>query len=238
MRIEPFTVGNYVHVIKRGARGMNIVNNDDDRWRFLLMLEHFNDKKISSNWFRELMDEKKANTLERASIWPLKKPIVEVIAFTLLDNHFHLLLREIKEGGVTAFMTSIGLGMSKCFNEKYGGKGSIFQGAYKSRTIQDDRQLRYVSAYIQVKNSFEIYSGGFTKAAKEFDRAYEWAVHNPYTSLGHYMGTIDSPIIQKEKNILKEIFTPAQYKNFSRDFIIGRSGKMIDDIDIPSVEFE
>lgn len=238
MRVEPFTVGNYVHIIKRGARGMNIVNNDDDRWRFLLMLRHFNDEHISDNWFRELMDENRANTLLRASSWPKQKPVVDILAFTLLNNHFHLLLHEFKEGGVTAFMKSVCQGMSKCFNEKYGGKGSIFQGAYKSRTISDDRYLCYAGAYIQVKNTFEMYPGGLAKASTEFDMAYEWAAENPYTSLGHYAGVVDSPSIQNKKNILKESFTPLQYKKFARDFISGRADKILSGQDIEAVEFE
>lgn len=73
MRKEPYTVGSYVHVIKRGARGTPLVRNDSDRWRFLLMLRHLNDDRRAENWFRDLMDEKIADTLNRPKVWPPEK---------------------------------------------------------------------------------------------------------------------------------------------------------------------
>lgn len=56
MRKEEFTVGSYVHVVKRGTRGLPIVRDDIDRFRFLLMLTHFNDEFASLNWYRDLKD--------------------------------------------------------------------------------------------------------------------------------------------------------------------------------------
>ena len=224
MRKEPFTVGSYVHVIKRGVRGTNIVRDEIDRWRFILMPRHFNDDYISENWFRDLMDEKIAHTLNRPAIWPKQKKIVNILCYTLLDNHFHLLLQEIQEGGISKFMQKLGAGMTNCFNQKYKERGSLFQGAYKSRTVEDDVYLRYLSVYIQVKNSFELYHGGIKKASDYFEKAYDWAVNYPYCSLGGYAGLRESPLI--DKGILGEMFTPAEYKDFSKDFITGYSAKI------------
>lgn len=226
MRKEPYTVGSYVHVIKRGARGTPMVRNDSDRWRFLLMLRHLNDDRRAENWFRDLMDEKIADTLNRPKVWPPEKKKVRILCFCLLDNHFHLLLKEIKEGGVSTFMQKLGTSMANHFNEKYKEKGSLFQGAYRLRTIKSDTYLRAVSAYIQVKNSFELYPGGIAVALKNFNTAYAWASKYPYCSLGSYAGTLNSPII--EKDILGEIFSPAEYKSFAKDFISGRSDSNID----------
>lgn len=226
MRKEPFTVGSYVHVIKRGSRGANIVIDDADRWRFILMLRHFNDEYVSENWFRELMDEKIANTLNRPSVWTKQKKIVNILCYTLLDNHFHLLLQEIEEGGIAKFMQKLGIGMTNSFNQKYKERGSLFQGAYRSRTVEDDVYLRYVSAYIQVKNSFELYQGGIKEASVNFDKAYNWVANHPYCSLGYYAGTRKSPLI--DTSLLNEIFTPSEYKSFSRDFIDGYMSKTED----------
>lgn len=219
MRKEPFTVGSYAHVIKRGARGANIVRDEIDRWRFILMLRHFNDNYISENWFRDLMDENIANTLKRPTAWPKQKKIVNILCHTLLDNHFHLLLQEIQEGGISKFMQKLGMGMTRGFNQKYKEQGSIFQGAYKSKTVEDDAYLRYVSVYIQVKNSFELYPDGIKEACANFDKAYDWVANYPYCSLGNYAGLRESLLV--DKDILGEIFTSAEYKVFSRDFITG-----------------
>lgn len=232
MRREPYDVGSFVHVIKRGGRGLPIVRDDDDRWRFLLMLNHFNDKNISENWFRDLVDEKIAHTLKRASVWPKQKKIVKVLGFCLLDNHFHLLLKEIVEGGISKFMHKIGIGMVKASNEKYKEMGSLFQGAYRSKTIDEDSYLRYVSVYIQVKNAFDMYPNGYKKAVANFESAYDWATKYPYCSLGDYAGERESPII--DKDLLGELFTRKEYKSFARDCMLGREG--LDGI--TEVEFE
>lgn len=225
MRKEPYTVGSYVHVIKRGVRGTPIVLDDMDRWRFVLMLRHFNDEHKSENWFRDLMDEKVANNLNRPNFWPPQRKIVNILCYCLLDNHFHLLLKEIKDGGISTFMHKLGGGMANYYNEKYQEKGSLFQGSYRSKTIGSDYYLRYVSIYIQVKNAFEMYPGGFEKARREFDKAYEWAIKNPFCSLGEYVGSRESPLI--DKDLLGEIFSkPSDYKNFARDFVEGRKIKL------------
>lgn len=224
MRKEPFTVNSIVHVIKRGSRGTSIVRDDTDRWRFVLMLRHFNDEYVSENWFRDLMDEKMADTLNRPSVWLKQKKLVNILCYNLLDNHFHLLLQEIQDGGIAKFMQKIGIGMTNSFNQKYKEKGSLFQGAYRSRTVEDDVYFRYVSAYIQIKNSFELYQGGIKEAFADFDRAYNWVATYPYCSLGNYAGIRESPLI--DKVMLSEMFTPSEYKTFSRDFIDGYLSKM------------
>ncbi len=222
MRKEPFTVGSFVHVMKRGARGLPIIQDDGDRWRFLLMLNHFNDHFHSESWFRDLMDERIANTLKRASAWPKKNPLVAIEAFTLMPNHFHLILKETEEGGVTRFMHKVGTGMVNHANAKYKEKGSLFQGPYRSRTISEDSHFRYVAAYVMVKNTFELFPDGFEKTRTSFDTAWEWATHYPFSSLGHYAGVVDSPILAKP--FLKELFPNSdELKSFARDFLLGRS---------------
>lgn len=220
MRVQPYGVGSFVHIVKRGTRGLSIVRDNEDRQRFLLMLAHFNDKFAPENWFRDLVDNKLFNSFERPPTWPNQDKIVKVICFCLLDNHFHLLLEEIEEGGVAKFMQRFGTAMSKHFNEKYKEKGSMFQGSYRSKTISNDNYLRYVSAYIQVKNAFDIFPGGYASAVKNFDKAYAWAVTSPFSSVGDYAGKHARPIVDKE--FLSQTFTPSEYKKFSKDFVEGR----------------
>jgi len=221
MRREPFTVGSYVHVIKRGTRGLPIVKDENDRRRFLLMLRHFNDQFCPDNWFKDLTEANLIHSFNRPDTWPRQEKLVEIICFCLVENHFHLLLREILTGGVTKFMRRLGIGMSNHYNEKYRERGSLFQGAYKLRTIDEDDYLKYVSAYIQVKNCFELFLSGYQKASKNFDQAYSWARQYPYCSLGEFVGDCERVIIDPE--LLTEIFSPAEYRDFCRDLIIGRS---------------
>jgi len=236
MRREPFTIGSYVHVVKRGARGLSIFKNENDFWRGLLMLCHFNDEFHSDNWFRDLMDEKIANTLERSKNWPRKTPLVSILAFTFLDNHFHLLLKEIKNGGIATFMNKIGKGMTQSFNLKYpNNRGSIFQGPYQSRTISTDSYFKCVAMYIMIKNGFEMHPRGYDYAVDNFEKAYDWAKMYPFSSLMDYSGNQDFRQII-DKDLLGEIFpTELSLKSFASDYIHGRG---VDDNLITETSFE
>lgn len=195
MRVEPHGIGSVLHVIKRGARGMDIVRNKSDRQRFELLLFYMNDSFSDQNWSENL---KFCRPFERPDHWPEREPLVRILAWTLLDNHFHLLLEEIREGGTAKFMQRLCGSMSAAFNAKYSERGSLFQGSYKSRTIKGDPYLRYLSFYIQVKNVFDMYPGGVVKAVNNFEKAWEWALQYQYSSLQAYITNTESPIIEKE----------------------------------------
>jgi len=207
-------------VVKRGARGLPIVEDDFDQYRFLRLLYHMNDEYLNENW--DVL--KSAQGLNRPSVWPERQTITNVVAFTLMPNHMHLLLQETQTGGVSTYMRKVGQSMSNHHNEKYKQSGSLFQGSYKSKTIKSDMHLRYVSAYIMVKNVFELYPhGGIGGARHNFERAWEFAQRYEFSSLRHYTGD-RIPVI--DRNILEEIYEKADdYKEFARDVIIGGKWK-------------
>jgi hypothetical protein len=73
--------------------------------------------------------------------------------------------------------------MSVAFNQKYDETGSLFQGAYKSRTVDDDAYLRYVFSYITAKNVLELFPGGLAAAVGDFDSAWQWALSYKFSSM-------------------------------------------------------
>lgn len=226
MRKEPYSIGSYVHVIKRGTRGLPIVKDEGDRQRFVLMLRHLNDQFYPNNWFEDLREANLMRSFTRPTHWPPQNRLVEIICFCLVDNHFHLLLKEIIESGISAFMKRLGIAMTKYFNEKYKEKGSLFQSSFRSRTVDEDEYFQYVSAYIQVKNSLDLLPGGLKSATKNFNQAFKWAENYSYGSLGEFMGVRKRMITNPE--LLAEIFTPKEYKEFCRDFIGGKFGDQFD----------
>lgn len=216
-RVELFGVDSFVHVVKRGARGMPITGDKEDRFRFLKLLYYMNDEYLDMNWYR--IDRR--DLFFRPESWPKRKPLVAILAYTLMPNHLHLLLKEIREGGVTGFMQKLGQSMTNHHNEKYDEKGSIFQGAYRGRTIDSDEYLRYVAAYIMVKNVFELYpKGGLRGATEGFEDAWKWGTSYRFSSLGDYAGTNQLPIL--ERGMIADVFSSVrEFKNFARDVIDG-----------------
>ncbi len=216
---EKITIDSFIHVYNRGNRKQEIVRENKDKWHFLEILYYLNDEFVSANPFREIEDPLMTVINRpfsgRPDFWPERKPLVKILCFSLMNNHYHLFLKEIREGGTSLFMKRFGTSMAKYFNIKYREQGRLFQGPYKTKVVTEEMYFKYLSVYIQVKNVFEMYPGGYEKAISEFDKAYEWAIKYPYCSLADYAGLRNSPII--DKDILGELFESSEeYKEFAR----------------------
>lgn len=179
--MEPHTVGSIMHVVKRGTQGMCIVPDVPDKKRFVRSLFYLNDTYQSTQWIR---DTSRISPPQRPDMWPEQEPLVDLLAWTLLPNHFHLLVREVREAGIAQFMQRLCGSMTMQYNERYDGQGSIFQGSYRGRLVDSDEYFRWVVMYILVKNTLELYPGGLSKAIEKFDVAWEWGKKYPYSSLG------------------------------------------------------
>ncbi len=185
------------------------------------MLFLLNDQHFDRYW----RDNKLDGLFSRPEHLLPRQPIVEVVAYTLMPNHFHLILHEIQEGGTTLFMKRLGQSMTNHANEKYAEKGSLFQGPYRSKTISEDEYLRYVSAYVMVKNTFELYpDGGLQAGMESFDKVWDWAVEYKFSSLGDYSEVrSNSPILNP--GLLGELFTADSFKMYARDVILAGKWK-------------
>lgn len=199
---------------------MLIANDELDRRRFVRLLYYLNDEYRSDFWEE---DVRLMQAFERPAHWPKRDPLVSVVAWTLMPNHFHLVLEEIQEGGVSRFMQSLCGSMTRHFNEKYDEQGSIFQGAYQSRTIEGEAYSRWIIPYVLAKNVFEMYPGGYQKAIAEFDRAWRWATEEyEFSSLMDHSSNRDLPIVSKQS--VNNLLGSHSLKNLSRDMVLGRKG--------------
>lgn len=220
MRKEPFFIGDFVHVFNRGNRKQEIVRNEKDKLYFFQTLYYFNDSHSIPNIFQKLNDEFRSdlNKFKWPSEFPKRDCLVKIHAVILKENHFHLILEEIKENGVSMFMKKIGIGMTCRFNKRYEETGKLFQGGYKARRVDKDNYLQYLNVYIHVKNVFEKYKGGIKSAMKNFDDAYGFAKRYPYSSLGLYEKT-ESPLFMKiiSTDWLSKEFKDNEFKEFAKN---------------------
>jgi hypothetical protein len=120
----------------------------------------------------------------------------------------HLLIEEIRDGGISKFMQRLCGSMSAHFNAKYHERGTIFQGSYRSRTISEDSHLRYLVFYIQVKNVFELYTGGLAQALKHFDEAWSGRAVSVFKLV--FIAREDSPIIEPVNSCVVSRFQTIQ----------------------------
>ncbi len=217
MRVEPYGVDSIVHVTQRGVRGMDIVRDGSDRTRFARSLLYLNDEHADPNWHTVVSH---LGTFERPQHWPEHKPLTRILAWTLLSNHFHLVLQEISEGGIAKFLQRLGGSMTLCFNSKYREKGSLFQGSYHGRLVSEGEHLSYLAFYVLIKNTLEMYPGGLTAALADFDNAWQWAAAYSFSSLGGHVTGTHTPIIDDPDELMAvTLGTGDSFKQEAKDLL-------------------
>lgn len=197
MRVTSYKEGEIVHCIHRGVMGVQIFRDISDYWRFVRLAYLCNDQYRDTNLGRT---EQTLKLFERPSHWPAREPLVDILSFVVMPNHFHLLLRERSEGGIGKFMQRLAGSITLGFNKKYENKGTIFQSKYKPIIVQEPRHLSRLISYINVKNVCEMSpEGGLARAVKDFETAYQWAKDYQFSSLRNWTENISSPLLDMQE---------------------------------------
>jgi len=102
-----------LHIVKRGGRGLPIVEDDDDRYRYLKRLYFLNDANHPRGWERDVNAISQELHFQRPDSWNTDRdPYIDILSYHLHENHHHLLIRERKESGVHEFMKSLSASMT------------------------------------------------------------------------------------------------------------------------------
>jgi putative transposase len=67
-----------------------------------------------------------------------------------MENHYHLLISELVEGGLLKFMMKINVGYAKYYNERYERYGHLFQGKTKKILIGNEAHFLYILHYLHL----------------------------------------------------------------------------------------
>lgn len=164
MRLENFTQNKHYHVLGRGVNKEKIFVDDRDKARFIFLITHFQSpiKIYNVAWRAESFLKKGSfGTKENRIDEIIKKRSVELAAFALMPDSFHLAVRNLEDGILSVYMHRVLTAYSKYFNAKYHKKGHVFEGPFGAICIKDNDQLTYLSDYIGrnpsvfVKRSFK-----------------------------------------------------------------------------------
>jgi Transposase IS200 like. len=132
----PLVNGELYHVYNRGVDKRNVFLDESDFTRFYLSLHYFNSTQPTIH-FRAAQANKEQ-----------KVPLVHICAYALLPNHYHLIVRQVNDNGISEFMKRMSAGYTGYFNEKYERSGSLFQGKFKRVHITSQEQLQYLIPYV------------------------------------------------------------------------------------------
>jgi len=183
--VKKFVGGGIYHVYNRGVNGEDIFLSEEDFGLFIWLLARYLTKPGFDSFVRK-------NFYGR----------IELLAFCLLSNHIHLLLKQKSERDISDFMHSLNISFTLFVNKRHGRFGHLFQGVYKARLILNDGDLMNVSKYIHLNNT----------------ERREGALNYPYSSLGVYLsGSSGFPFVYS-KTIL-DLF--GQSRKSYEDYLFG-----------------
>ena len=187
---------------------------DKDYSRFLFGLRDFNDRNSSINLFRRVIVEEGTVFVGYPMSHKIdekdRKPVVKIHCSCLMPNHFHLILEQLEDCGISKFMQKLGIGYTKYFNEKYERDGVLFQGKFKAVLIDRDEYLNYLVQYIYM-NPLDLFETRWKEEgiknwhkAKKFLQSYRWSNCKDYDEYDEFLKDC-SANKNKAKNTFEQI---------------------------------
>ena len=199
----PLVTGEFYHVFNRGVENRPVFLDKKDYRRAKEALEFYRfanlPVKLSHLFLLSSEDRKKI-------LSDLKKKdqkLVEIVSFCFMPNHFHFLLKQAVENGISKFLGNFTNSFTRYFNTRHKRVGPLFQGVFKSVHIETEEQLLHVSRYIHLNPLVS-----FVVGEKDFETF-------PWSSLPEFL-TGKGGICQTEI-ILGHFKSPLAYKEFVLD---------------------
>jgi len=201
----PLVAGQFYHVFNRGIASQPTFFDQRDYQRLMEVIPFYKNNRPPFKYSKYL-----SLTLEeRALLWEqlvkAKDFLVEIVAYSLMPNHFHFLLKQLKENGIRKFIANTINSYTKYFNTKRKRSGPLFQGRFKAVRVENDEQLLYLSRYIHLQP----YTSYLVRNLKHLE-------NYPYSSFPEYLGRIKEEVCNKEI-ILGNFKSKEKYKEFVFD---------------------
>ena len=195
------------HLLNRGVEGRNLFMDSQDYARFVHNLYEFNDANPADNLSR-LFDPSGMRDFVNPSFRQERKRLVDIHGWVLMKNHYHLLLTERTEGGITLFLRKLNIGYANYFNERYRRKGTLFQGRTKKILIEREAHFLYILHYIHL-NPLDYLKGAEgwrvrsksrirnTDEALEYLDTYRWSSYLDYNGKKNFPSILTTSLFKK-----------------------------------------
>ena len=194
--------GEHYHLYVRGVAKQDLFLDTRDYVRIIFLLLYFQSLAQIHNigvTVTHFIKQGVFNVGDKKEREILDNKNVELVAFTIMPNHIHLIVQELDEGGIPQYMKRVLGGYAKYFNIKYKKTGHVFQGSYNAVHIENNEQLLYVSAYIHL-NQREL------KTWRNKESEYPWSSYKDYVCKNRWKNFLTTKII------LEQFKNPNEYK--------------------------
>lgn len=199
-RVDPINTGRYYHVFNRGVNRLDTFIDKRDCHQALLSMNYyrFNKPPFRLSRFKSLSATEQTKRL--IELLNTNETLVDILCFVLMPNHFHFLLKQNVEDGISTFIRKFSNSYARYFNTSHNWVGHLFQGQFKAVEIESESQLIHVSRYIHLNP----YVSGIT--TKDNLENYPWSSYPDY--LTKRLDRVN-PI-----EILKIFKSPEAYREF------------------------
>jgi putative transposase len=235
---RPILANNEIyHVVLRGIDGRKIFEQETDYYRMIHDIFEFNDIK-PAGWrhrrfnVRETVPRIKSEDRPR-TIKYKRTFIVNILAFCWMPNHIHLLLKQVKENGITNFMRKLGTGYAVYFNQKYERQGHLFQGRFKAVHIKTNEQLQSVFVYIHTNPVALVAEKWKEGGIDDTDRIIECIENYKWSSYQDYLGKENFPSVT-QRELFNQTMSKEKWREYVNDWVRHKSERVSD----KSVELE
>ncbi len=200
-----FVEGEFYHIYNRG-NDKRLIFHDNQDYRYFISLMFIANSEESFNIVRLMRN---ANfSIYRA---PIDQSLVSIGSYVLMPNHFHILITQKKEDGISKFMQKVGTGYAMYYNKKYKHSGSIFEGKFKSRHLNTDKYLKYIFSYIHLNPVKFIDKSWKERGIKDTSKVLNFLNNYEYSSFIDYTLSFS----REESVILSPEYFPNYFPNES-----------------------
>lgn len=220
MRTTPFSNDQYYHIFSRGVDHRTIFEDTADFQRFYASLYFFNDRNFKDPRNKPIVSSAgDTNTITNFLRYQKpQQPFVSIASFILLPNHFHLLVRQIIDGGISTFLHRVNMGFAHYFNRRYGRTGCLFESEFKAVLVERDSHLLHLPRYIHL-NALDMTNLPWRdRKIHNWDAAWTHLNNYPWSSHHVYMGgTQIIPLV--DTHFIEQFFpNPDRYAYFLKQW--------------------
>lgn len=217
MRKVKFINGYFYHIFNRGVEKRNIFLDTDDYLRFVYYLFEFNNKKLIPDI---PFNKRKGRLGGLATDNNNGEKLVEIVCFCLMPNHFHLLLKQIKDNGISLFLHKLSSAYTKYFNIKNNRIGALFQGTFKAKLVDREAYLNHLFYYI-LANPIDLIAFEWKeKGIKDFEKTNNFLKNYRWSSYKDFLGQLNFPFLFNKKFFIESFGELKTFENFINDLTI------------------
>lgn len=146
----PLVTGEYYHIFNRGVNKTHIFENSSTYRRCINQINYYRHQNTPTKYSTLILMKQELRSSIWDSVLQSNQKHVEIIAFCLMPNHFHFLLKQLSDYGIAKFMSNFQNSYSRYYNTKFDRSGPLLTGKFQSVRVENDEQLLHVSRYIHL----------------------------------------------------------------------------------------